>query len=437
MLKNFKIIIISAIFLVSGELSAFNSSSYLIANTAVKLFDFDKAYPHFEKNKEDLLYVNSDNHLLTLVHLNLLSEAAELAKNILVNNNDNQEAWMVSLSHAKLKNNKKVFSDFEKKFKSQSDLLNFIFYNQLNEIKSKQSIARSILEVVQSSITSEQEKTNYTYVLFYLRVATFLDPNLNEAYFYSAQIYQILKKYELAENFYLQISKKHQLYLESQKSIAINKSKRGLFEEAKNNLLFLIELYPNDNNLIIALADLYRTEKKYDKAVLYYSTLINSLDIFSPEYWHLLYMRGICYERSSEWELAEKDFKKSLKAKPNSPQVLNYLAYGWLERDVNLIIAMDMLKEAYRANPDSYYILDSLAWAYYKLNNLQKAAELMEEVVIMAPGEAISLDHLGDIYFALKRKREATYFWKQALDLAMPEDKIIENIQKKINENAG
>ena len=437
MLKNFKILIISAVFLVSGELSALNSSSYLIANTAVKLFDFDKAYLHFEKNKHDLNYANSDKHLLTLVHLNLMSEAAELAKNILVSNNSNQEAWMVYLSNAKMKNNKKIFVEFEKKFKPQSNLLNFIFYNQLNEIKSNETIAKSILEVVQSSITSKQEKKNYTYVLFYLKVATFLDPNLNEAYFYLAQIYQILKKYELAENFYLKISKNNQLYVESQKYIAINKRKRGLFDEGEKDLIILIDLYPDDYNLVIALADFYRIEKKYDKALIHYSALINSLDIFFPEYWHLLYMRGICYERSSSWELAEKDFKQSLKNKPNSPQVLNYLAYGWLERDVNLTIAMEMLKKAYRANPDSYYILDSLAWAYYKLNNFQKAVELMEEVIIMAPGEAISLDHLGDIYFALKRKREATYFWKQALDLTILEDKISENIKKKIEENAG
>ena len=42
----------------------------------------------------------------------------------------------------------------------------------------------------------------------------------------------------------------------------------------------------------------------------------------------------------------------------------------------------------------------------------------MEKVIEIAPGEAISLDHLGDIYFSLGRKREAHYIWKQAKDLA-------------------
>ena len=73
-----------------------------------------------------------------------------------------------------------------------------------------------------------------------------------------------------------------------------------------------------------------------------------------------------------------------------------------------------MLKKAYEENPESHYILDSLAWAHFKKNNLQIASKLMEEVIIRAPGEAISLDHLGDIYFAMGRKREAFYMWKQA-----------------------
>ena len=56
----------------------------------------------------------------------------------------------------------------------------------------------------------------------------------------------------------------------------------------------------------------------------------------------------------------------------------------------------------------------------------------MEKVVDMAPGEAISLDHLGDIYYAMNRKREAMHFWQQALELADPEDEIQDEVQSKI-----
>ena len=151
--------------------------------------------------------------------------------------------------------------------------------------------------------------------------------------------------------------------------------------------------------------------------------------------WQTHYLRGVSYERLSKWHLAEKDFLLSLEIKSDSPQVLNYLAYGWLERNQHLDQSLEMLQRAFKANPQSYYILDSLAWGYYKNNQLQKALTLMEEVIVLAPGEAISLDHLGDIYFSLKRKREAVFFWKQALDLTEPEEMIIDLLQKKIADN--
>ena len=56
----------------------------------------------------------------------------------------------------------------------------------------------------------------------------------------------------------------------------------------------------------------------------------------------------------------------------------------------------------------------------------------MEKVIDMAPGEAISLDHLGDIYLAMNRKREAIYFWNQAKDLAEPEDEITDQVEEKL-----
>ena len=179
------------------------------------------------------------------------------------------------------------------------------------------------------------------------------------------------------------------------------------------------------------LADFYRIEKKFELAVKIYSELIEEKP---DDLWYTLYLRGICYEQSDNWEKAELDFLHSLRMKRNSPNVLNYLAYGWIERDIKIDESFVMLIDAYDANPDSHYILDSLAWAYFKKKDFVKAAELMEEVIDMVPGEAVSLDHLGDIYFAMNRKREAIYFWRQAKDLAKPADELIDNIESKLRE---
>ena len=109
-----------------------------------------------------------------------------------------------------------------------------------------------------------------------------------------------------------------------------------------------------------------------------------------------------------------------------------------IEKNMKLDLALKMLKKAYKQDPDSHYILDSLAWGHYKKNNLEIASELMEEVLDRAPGEAISLDHLGDIYLAMGRKREALYMWRQARDLASPEDNILDEVEAKLQKyNAG
>ena len=217
--------------------------------------------------------------------------------------------------------------------------------------------------------------------------------------------------------------------------MAINYLYNSSYDEALKEILKILKNNNNNYQLKKILADFYRVKKNYELAIPIYSELIKASQ---DDLWNIYYMRGICYERSDSWTKAEKDFLTSLNIKPDSPNVLNYLAYGWVEREIRLDQSLEMLKAAYNANPDSFYIIDSLAWAYFKKNNLEEAARLMEKVIDLAPGEAISLDHLGDIYYAMNRKREAIHFWQQALELAEPEDEITEDVQSKLdNINAG
>ena len=418
---------------------ALNSSAYLVVNTAIKLFDFDKANDQFDLLEINLNESDLHNKLLTYVNLKFIFKASSVAEKIISIKESNQEAWIVYLTNAIITNDLSALELFKKiKNKSEMDLTNYIFFNPLGDLKDNNLISRSIFELVQASISENKNNTNYEFLLFYLSIANILDPNFSEAYFYTAQIYQILESYSKAEFFYNKIPSNHNLFIDSQKNIANNKSKMGLQNEGINLLRDLISRDEKNLSLIVSLADLYRTQKNYREAIKFYSKIISLKNNLFNEYWRIFYLRGICYERIQNWELAEKDFLFSLEIKSNSPEVLNYLAYGWLERSVYLERATNMLKEAYQANSDSYFIADSLAWAFFKNNKLTKAADLMEKVIVMAPGEVISLDHLGDIYFAMNRKREASFMWKQALDLAEPEDEILDKLKKKLEVyNAG
>jgi len=439
--KNFFILLPCFVYFICNQAVSSTSSSYLVANSAVNLLDFEKAYSEYffiNPKNEELGETYLSNRLITTINLSLLSEGNKIAEKILKKDKFNQEAWIVKLTYAKIHNQIGIFKNYREMNSSDMKLLNFIFFDDSGEVNPKNIIAKSIFEIIQASVANEKSSANYQFLLFYLSIANLLEDNFNEANYYTGHIYNILKNYSKAEFYYNKVQISHNLYFESQKKIAIMKAESGFFLEAENNLINLLNIYNNNIDLIIALADLYRINQKYEEAIVYYSKSINLNNDTSLELWRLYYLRGICYERNQNWNTAEEDFLYSLNLNSNSPNVLNYLAYGWLERDINIDQALDMLMKAYNSNPNSYYIIDSLAWAYYKKNELQKALELMEEVIEMVPGEVISLDHLADIYFAMNRKREAIFYWKQALDLAEPEDEIIESLSKKLKKhNAG
>ena len=53
-------------------------------------------------------------------------------------------------------------------------------------------------------------------------------------------------------------------------------------------------------------------------------------------YADLLYRRGGSYERLGKFKKSDQDLLSALKILPDNSNILNYLAYSWLERDINL-----------------------------------------------------------------------------------------------------
>lgn len=434
MLKNSKILLFFFVFLFSKTIFASSSASFLIAQTAFNNYDFSQVLNEYS-SKINQEYKN--DYLDELVSAvitenNILSE--NISKKILAMDPENQEAKLLLMVKFINSNNKKNLRELRFDADNQkNDLFEFIFFLN-DQVKTKIDISNSFLEIVRSSYSKQSSNysQNYNFLLFYTSLAILVNNQNYEAIFIKGQLLQMIDDYIFAEVTYQKIPKQSEYFTDAQRNIAFNYSRENGFDDIENKIKLIIANNNEDYEINKILADFYRIEKKFDLAIKLYSELIQK----NPnDLWYTLYLRGICYEQSDNWEKAEVDFLQSLKIKRDSPNVLNYLAYGWLERDIRIDESFVMLVDANNTNPDSHYILDSLAWAYFKKKNYVKAAELMEEVIDMVPGEAISLDHLGDIYLALNRKREAIYFWRQAKDLAKPEDEITENIQKKLSEH--
>ena len=430
-----KLLILNFLVFFSFPLFAFSSSNFLISQLAFKNYDYPAALSNFSNKEIKLSSSNLLDKVISAVIIEDIDLAHKIASEMLIEDNENQEALIVKLVY--LYSNKKLnkIKEIQQTLKDKNDLVDFIFFNN-NELKDNKTISKSLVDIVVSSFSNaEQASLNYNFLLFYTSLAKIIDNTNDRATLIKGELFQNIEQSKVAEEIFLKIKPSSSYYLEAQRSLAINYSNFLSYDEAQKKIIILLQNNNNNYGLKRILADFYRVEKKFELAISLYDEMINQRQ---DDLWNIFYRRGICYERLDQWEKAEKDFLTSLDIKPDSANVLNYLAYGWVEREIRIDQSLQMLESAYKANPESYYIIDSLAWAHFKKNNLNEAARLMEMVIDMAPGEAISLDHLGDIYYAMNRKREAIHFWQQALELAEPEDEIEENVQSKLDKfNAG
>ena len=203
--------------------------------------------------------------------------------------------------------------------------------------------------------------------------------------------------------------------------------------DALKRMREIVEAHPRDIEALTAYASLQRAGKDFAGAAITYSQALEIIGAPEKTYWSLYYFRGICYERSKRWPLAEADFKKALELFPEQPLVLNYLGYSWIDQGLNLDEAFKMLRRAVELKPNDGYIVDSLGWAHYKLGHYREALDQMEKAVALKPADPTINDHLGDVYWRVNRKNEAHFQWNHARDMSPDEDDL-PAILKKIQD---
>ena len=308
---------------------------------------------------------------------------------------------------------------------------NFDKFNQVFSCKNHNHIISEFLFLI-SNLYSSQD--NFERSNFFLYLSNFLNSKFIYNFSLVFENYYYDKDYRNAKKVLKYFKKEDDLYYWNRKKkeaeiMLIQKNK-------KESLKFIVSEFnkikePN-NKMIFDLANFYKRSKDYKTAIKYYSKVIENfsenLEIKSD----LLYRRGGSYERSGDYFNADKDLLESLSINPEDAYVLNYLAYSWLERDYKIKEAMEMLKKAYEAENDDPYIIDSIGWAYYLIDDYKEAEKYLKRAVEMMPYDPIVNDHYGDILWKLDRKIQARYFWRNVLKMDDVEKELIENIYNKL-----
>ena len=147
-----------------------------------------------------------------------------------------------------------------------------------------------------------------------------------------------------------------------------------------------------------------------------YTSVLKELDQSTEIYAEILYRRGGSYERIGDYLNSDKDLIQSLSIRPNDPYVMNYLAYGWLERNLKINKAIAMLEKAYKQKTNDPFIIDSVGWGYYLINDFVNAEKFLRKAIQLMPKDPIVNDHYGDVLWKLNRKIQAKYYWESAFN---------------------
>jgi tetratricopeptide (TPR) repeat protein len=267
--------------------------------------------------------------------------------------------------------------------------------------------------------------------LVYLQLSLHLAPSHPLALLSLADLYESLKKPELAIIVYEHIAANSPLHRNAAIQMAANLDALDRSGEAEKQLEALIKQHPDDAEAIMALGNIQRGHKKFAECADVYSKGVATIGTPDKANWVIYYFRGICYERSKQWPKAEADLKKALELFPDQPHVLNYLGYSWVDQGINLDNGMDMIKRAVQQRPDDGYIVDSLGWAYYRIGNYEEATKELERAIELKPEDPTINDHLGDAYWRIGRVLEAQFQWAHARDLK-PDPDDLPKIEEKL-----
>lgn len=212
----------------------------------------------------------------------------------------------------------------------------------------------------------------------------------------------------------------------------------GKIKEGTDILNKLLLSNPEEIDLYIALSQLYVQDKRFADAekILVRAEEKSSKEESDRE--RIKFQKATVYEQLKDYDRAELLFKELLKENPSNATVLNYLGYMLADRGVRLDEAVRYVKEALILEPRNGAYLDSLGWAYFKLNDLENAEKYLLEADEIVKNDPTIVDHLGDLYHKTGDLKKAESYWLQSVKVGTdPEDtkkirRKLEALQEKL-----
>ncbi len=339
-------------------------------------------------------------------------------------NGDIDNAIKIVNSALKLYPRNLLLNQYKIDLKKNKNILKF-------NCRKKEHVIAEILYITSNALSSQ---SIYSLSNFYLNLAKYLNEDFHSYNTLLAENFFKIENYKKAKTIYIDLSKNGEAFnWYASKQIA----RISLEDNKKDEALKLLE--KSYNNLVnkeiyetFDYAEFLKNNEKFKEAIPLYTKIINQVKNTHPLYIEATDGRGVSFERIGEWNKAEKDLLDSLKVNPDQAYVINYLAYSWIEKGVNLKKSLGMLEKANKLRSNDPYITDSLGWALFKLERYKESKDYLQLAVSLMPADPIVNDHYGDALWKTGNEIQARYYWNYVLNLEKTEDKLKKVIKEKL-----
>lgn len=381
-------------------------------------------------------YINTTIYeLLILENFYNSSELVKVADSIYEKNDlKSHELLLLAGFYFRVNNFEKSKTIIKTKLSSQFDKDSIIndFSRENNTFSKIQTLNLILASKVYNFINEDNSKQDksYSYQKILLEFSIFLEPKMEISKYALAEIYNFEKNYEIALKFLDSIDENSFFSLAANlKKLSILKSS-DMERDYKTLLFKIINKWPENKFVLYRLASYYKSKAQYHSSLKIYKKILDHYDSNDSD----LFLYASNLDKIGKWKEAKILFLELLKKNPNDTFTLNYLSYKLALKNQELDLALELIKKAIDLDPDNGYFLDTLGWIQYKRNDFNSAIYFLEKSVSILPKSAEVIDHLGDCYLMLNRKREAVFEWKKALKYETDKN-IIKKIKGKIRKH--
>lgn len=185
-------------------------------------------------------------------------------------------------------------------------------------------------------------------------------------------------------------------------------------------------LHPTDVEPLLLVSEMYAAQKNFAEA----EKAVDEALRLHPDNENAAFQQAYLQEMQGNRKKAMALMEKFSEKYPDNALALNYVGYNLADSNRELDKAYRLILRAVELEPDTDFILDSLAWVHFRRGELDEAWEQIQKALNASgkdgPRDPAMLEHYGDIAAARQDVDSARTGWQQALkifeELGYPED---------------